>query len=140
MKDNLDDVVEHVEETTVEQDLEEAKRHFALKNWSQAADLYGEVLETLREKYEEENPLFAPVLHRYGHALLEHAIATSGALGGSGGGEGDRNSRAHDSQVSKTVASARAEENSSKKAEKAIAEGKSASCLICLYITDTDGQ
>jgi HAT1-interacting factor 1 len=28
------------------------------------------------------------VFHRYGHALLEHAISTSGALGG-GGGSGD---------------------------------------------------
>lgn len=39
-----------------------------------------------RETHDETEPLFAPLFHRYGHALLEHAIATSGALGGGGGG------------------------------------------------------
>ena len=34
--------------------------------------------------HDEEEPLFAPVFHRYGHSLLEYAISKSGALGGGG--------------------------------------------------------
>lgn len=41
-----------------------------------------------RETYAEDAPELAPIYHRYGRALLEHAIATSGALGGGGGGSG----------------------------------------------------
>lgn len=33
----------------------------------------------------ENTPALAPILHSYGRALLEHAIQTSGALGGGGG-------------------------------------------------------
>lgn len=35
------------EQPSVEAELEDAKRFFALKEWSQAADGYGEVLELL---------------------------------------------------------------------------------------------
>lgn len=59
-----------------------------------------------REEYQEEDPLFAPILHRYGHALLEHAIATSGALGGAGA---DKDAFGNGPQA-KTVASARVKE------------------------------
>jgi hypothetical protein len=40
---------EHLEEEeqTIESELEDAKRFFALKEWSSAADAYGEVLELL---------------------------------------------------------------------------------------------
>lgn len=34
-------------ENLLEEELEDAKRYFALKNWSQAADAYGQVLESL---------------------------------------------------------------------------------------------
>lgn len=40
-----------------------------------------------REAHPEDASVLAPLHHRYGHALLEHAIATSGALGGGGGGK-----------------------------------------------------
>jgi hypothetical protein len=40
------------------------------------------------EQHSEDAPVLAPVLHRYGRCLLEHAIATSGALGGGGGAAG----------------------------------------------------
>jgi hypothetical protein len=71
-----------------------------------------------REEYKEEDAIFAPLYHRYGHALLEHAIATSGALGG-GGGSKDA-FELEPNAVASTVASARAKEpvaDSSKSAE-----------------------
>lgn len=37
----------HGEAQSIEADVEEAKRCFALKEWSQAADAYGQVLELL---------------------------------------------------------------------------------------------
>ena len=76
-----------------------------------------------RGKHDEEDPIFAPLLHRYGHALLEHAIATSGALGG-GGGTADKDTAARESR---TVASARAKEpTTEKEAERAIGQGEQA--------------
>lgn len=77
-----------------------------------------------REQYNEEDPIFAPIFHRYGHALLEHAIATSGALGG-GGNSGSKDAFMPEP---KTVASARAGGATvEKKAEKVLAEGESRS-------------
>lgn len=64
-----------------------------------------------REKYSEDDPILAPLHHRYGRALLEHAIATSGALGGSAGGkDAPLPSRAGGAS---TVAAARAENGKS---------------------------
>ncbi|CEH16453.1 Cell cycle-regulated histone H1-binding protein [Ceraceosorus bombacis] len=68
--------------------LDGAKRDAALKQYSSAADKLAEALEGLRETYAEDSPQLAPIFHRYGHALLEHAITTSGALGGGGGAAG----------------------------------------------------
>lgn len=66
--------------------LDDAERLMALKQWEQAADEYAQALDGLREEFpDEHSPQLAPVLHRYGRSLLEHAIATSGALGGGGG-------------------------------------------------------
>lgn len=94
--------------------LDEAKRHLALKSFTAAADSYAEALESLcvmpdvrparvgtqtdaspcrRETHDEDSPILAPVFHRYGHALLEHAISTSGALGGGGGADAPMPSR-----------------------------------------------
>ncbi|WFD30248.1 hypothetical protein MSPP1_001265 [Malassezia sp. CBS 17886] len=75
--------------------LDEATRLFALKQYESASDMIASALETLRDRYGEDAPELAPVLHQYGRALLEHAIATSGALAGgevspgSGGEEDD---------------------------------------------------
>lgn len=79
-----------------------------------------------RQEHEEDAPILAPIFHKYGHALLEHAIATSGALGGGGGGGGkDAPMPTRQNGPSKTVASARADNASSEKeGEKAIAEGE----------------
>ena len=41
------DKVEQEETPTVEEELEEAKRFFALKKWNEAADAYAQVLESL---------------------------------------------------------------------------------------------
>ncbi|UZJ51786.1 hypothetical protein CBS101457_001106 [Exobasidium rhododendri] len=109
MSDKQEDHKDDEGSQTLQVELEEAKRFYALKEWSQAADKYGEVLESMREVYDEEDAIFAPVFHRYGHALLEYAIATSGALGGSGGGEGKDAFTAEP----KTVAAARAGASSS---------------------------
>lgn len=73
-----------------------------------------------REKYEEEDALFAPIFHRYGHALLEHGIATSGALGGTGAGK----DAFGNGPEAKTVASARVKEPATDKtAVRAIEQG-----------------
>lgn len=42
-----DDENEDEQAPTVEEELEEAKRFFALKRWSEAADAYAQVLELL---------------------------------------------------------------------------------------------
>lgn len=62
-----------------------ADRAMALKQWDKAADDYAQALDGLKDDHEEDAPILAPILHRYGRSLLEHAIATSGALGGGGG-------------------------------------------------------
>ena len=41
------DKVRQTQEPSLEEELEEAKRFFALKEWTQAVDAYAEVLETL---------------------------------------------------------------------------------------------
>lgn len=78
-----------------------------------------------REEHEEDAPILAPIFHKYGHALLEHAIATSGALGGGGGGAKDAPMPSRSNGASKTVASARADKaTTDKDGEKAVAAGE----------------
>lgn len=78
---------EEADDMPPRQRLDEADRLMALKQWEVAADQYAQVLDGLREEFpDEHSPQLAPILHRYGRSLLEHAIATSGALGGGGGG------------------------------------------------------
>jgi HAT1-interacting factor 1 len=70
----------------------------------------------------------APLHHRYGHALLEHAIATSGALGGGGGGAGGKEAPMPSRNGgASTVASARAQEGETKKTQAAAAAVASSS-------------
>ncbi|WFD23055.1 hypothetical protein MEQU1_001739 [Malassezia equina] len=65
-------------------DLDEAVRVFSEKKYEQAAELLGDSLEVLRAEFGEEAPELAPILHQYGKALLENAIASSNVLGGGG--------------------------------------------------------
>lgn len=74
-------------------DLDEAVRVFSEKKYEQAAELLGDSLEVLyvhilitvrRAEFGEEAPELAPILHQYGKALLENAIASSKVLGGGG--------------------------------------------------------
>ncbi|PWN50086.1 hypothetical protein IE53DRAFT_387640 [Violaceomyces palustris] len=64
--------------------IDQAKRHFALKEYESSAEKLAEALEKLGQSHPEDAPLLAPILHLYGRSLLEHAIVTSGALGGGG--------------------------------------------------------
>ncbi|KDN44565.1 hypothetical protein K437DRAFT_257000 [Tilletiaria anomala UBC 951] len=70
---------------------DEAKRELALKQYSPAADKLARVLEALQdregegeEKHAQDAPILAPILHRYGKAMLGLAVANSGALGSGG--------------------------------------------------------
>ncbi len=82
-----EDEEEEEDNTPARQLYDEAKREAALKHWSEAADKLARVLEKLQEQegIEEDAPLLAPILHRYGKAVLNSAVANSAALGGSGG-------------------------------------------------------
>ncbi|EPQ26526.1 uncharacterized protein PFL1_05848 [Pseudozyma flocculosa PF-1] len=65
--------------------LDTARRAMALKQYDAATDQLATVLELLRDTHGEDHQSLAPILHLYGRALLETAIANSGALGGGGG-------------------------------------------------------
>ncbi|WFD33606.1 hypothetical protein MCUN1_000419 [Malassezia cuniculi] len=69
--------------STTREQLDEATRLFAHKQFEAASDLLADALESLREEHGEDAPVLAPVLHQYGRALLEHVIRVAGALGGS---------------------------------------------------------
>ncbi|CAO1629392.1 unnamed protein product [Sympodiomycopsis kandeliae] len=75
------------EELTAQQFLDESDRAMALKQWTQAADGYAQALELLQAEHAEDAPAIAPVLHKYGRCLLEHAIVNSGPFGAGGSKE-----------------------------------------------------
>lgn len=84
------------------------------------------MLSYRREKYSEDDPILAPLHHRYGRALLEHAIATSGALGGGGAGVKDAPLPSRAGGAS-TVAAARAENGKAASGSSSKVEGSSSS-------------
>ncbi|SNX84238.1 uncharacterized protein MEPE_02946 [Melanopsichium pennsylvanicum] len=65
--------------------IDEANRHFALKEYSASSDKLAQALEQLNTIYSEDADELAPVLHLYGRSLLENFIVNSAALGGGGG-------------------------------------------------------
>ncbi len=65
--------------------IDEAKRHFALKEYTASSDKAAQALEQLSSEYAEDADQLAPVLHLYGKSLLENFILNSAALGGGGG-------------------------------------------------------
>ncbi|CAE6413077.1 unnamed protein product [Rhizoctonia solani] len=74
-------------EPTVEEEVEIAKRAFALKNFEEAVDHYATALELARTEYGEDTPAFAELLLKYGRALIENAVAQNSVLGGGKQGE-----------------------------------------------------
>ncbi|CAO1619142.1 unnamed protein product [Parajaminaea phylloscopi] len=92
--------------------IDSADKNMALKHWEQAADEYAQALDQLRESHDEDAPELAPILHRYGRSLLEHAIATSGALGGGGQQEAPMPSRKKSQKQSGAEASSSASSSS----------------------------
>ncbi|KAG8748373.1 hypothetical protein FRC10_005920 [Ceratobasidium sp. 414] len=85
-----------VEESTIESEVEIAKRAFALRNFEEAADHYATALEKSRLQNGEDAPEFAELLLVYGRALLENAISQNSVLGkekeGEGAGEAQKDS------------------------------------------------
>ncbi|CBQ72898.1 conserved hypothetical protein [Sporisorium reilianum SRZ2] len=65
--------------------IDEAKRHFALKEYVAASDKLALALEELSAEHAEDADEVAPVLQLYGQSVLENFILNSGALGGGGG-------------------------------------------------------
>ncbi|CDS01831.1 uncharacterized protein SPSC_01507 [Sporisorium scitamineum] len=65
--------------------IDEAKRHFALKEYVAASDKLAIALEELSSEHAEDADEVAPVLQLYGQSMLENFILNSGALGGGGG-------------------------------------------------------
>ncbi|TKY85645.1 hypothetical protein EX895_005184 [Sporisorium graminicola] len=65
--------------------IDEAKRHFALKEYVAASDKLALALEELGSDHAEDADELAPVLQLYGQSVLENFILNSGALGGGGG-------------------------------------------------------
>ncbi|EST05645.1 Tetratricopeptide, SHNi-TPR domain protein [Kalmanozyma brasiliensis GHG001] len=77
--------VEAIDGVSARQLIDEAKRHFALKEYVQASDKLALALDDLRESHAEDADEVAPVLQLYGQSVLENFILNSGALGGGGG-------------------------------------------------------
>ncbi|CAE6350303.1 unnamed protein product [Rhizoctonia solani] len=69
------------EETTVELEVEIAKRAYALRNYEEAVDHYATALELARNEYGENSAPFAELLLVYGRALIENAISQNSVLG-----------------------------------------------------------
>ncbi|GAC94056.1 potential histone binding protein [Pseudozyma hubeiensis SY62] len=65
--------------------IDEAKRHFALKEYVAASDKLALALDALSTEYAEDADELAPLLQLYGQSVLENFIINSGALGGGGG-------------------------------------------------------
>lgn len=76
---------EATEAASARQLIDEAKRHFALKEYVAASDKLALALEDLSSDHAEDADELAPVLQLYGQSVLENFILNSGALGGGGG-------------------------------------------------------
>ncbi|EPQ56785.1 hypothetical protein GLOTRDRAFT_28946, partial [Gloeophyllum trabeum ATCC 11539] len=66
---------------TVEREIDQAKRAFALKKYEEAVDHYASALEIQTTKYGDHAPECADLYFSYGRALLENAISQSSVLG-----------------------------------------------------------
>ncbi|KAG9124013.1 hypothetical protein FRC07_013194 [Ceratobasidium sp. 392] len=75
------DATPAAEESTIEFEVELAKRAFALRNFEEAVDHYATALEKSRVQNGEDTPEFAELLLVYGRALLENAISQNSVLG-----------------------------------------------------------
>ncbi|KZT25224.1 hypothetical protein NEOLEDRAFT_373994 [Neolentinus lepideus HHB14362 ss-1] len=68
-------------DTTVEHEIDQAKRAFALKKYEEAVDHYATALEIQTTKFGDHAPECADLYFDYGRSLLENAISQSGVLG-----------------------------------------------------------
>ncbi|TFK51898.1 hypothetical protein OE88DRAFT_1484347 [Heliocybe sulcata] len=66
---------------TVEHEIDQAKRAFALKKYEEAVDHYATALEIQTTKFGDHAPECADLYFDYGRALLENAVSQSGVLG-----------------------------------------------------------
>ncbi|GJE90318.1 hypothetical protein PsYK624_064470 [Phanerochaete sordida] len=66
---------------SIEEQLELAKRAFALKKYEQAVDHYATALEQMTAQHGDDSPEIADVYFAYGKALLENAITQTSVLG-----------------------------------------------------------
>lgn len=66
---------------TMEENVELAKRAFALKKYEQAVQHYATALEQLTSLHGEDSPEAADLYFAYGKALLENAISQTSVLG-----------------------------------------------------------
>lgn len=73
------------EPASARQLIDEAKRHFALKEYAAASDKLALALEELSASHAEDADELAPILQLYGQSVLENFILNSGALGGGSG-------------------------------------------------------
>ncbi|KIY68895.1 hypothetical protein CYLTODRAFT_421225 [Cylindrobasidium torrendii FP15055 ss-10] len=70
-----------------QEELELAKRAFALKKYEAAVEHYSNALEIFSENHGQDVPEIADLYFEYGRALLEHAISQSSVLGKANGVE-----------------------------------------------------
>ncbi|CUA78066.1 NASP-related protein sim3 [Rhizoctonia solani] len=63
------------DEATVQEEVEIAKKAFALKDYEEAVQHYATALELARTEYGENTPSFADLLLSYGRALIENATS-----------------------------------------------------------------
>ncbi|KAJ2698990.1 hypothetical protein FB645_005479 [Coemansia sp. IMI 203386] len=60
--------------------LEQGTRAFALENWEDAIDHFGQMASITEETFGSESPRYADALVMYGRALLQHAIEQNALL------------------------------------------------------------
>ncbi|KAI8058496.1 hypothetical protein BDF22DRAFT_666173 [Syncephalis plumigaleata] len=70
--------------TEADQAIKRGNRAFALRQYEEAVQAYGEASQLLGEKFGQDAPECADVLVLYGRALLHNAVEQSGVLGNDG--------------------------------------------------------
>ncbi|EGG08349.1 uncharacterized protein MELLADRAFT_116051 [Melampsora larici-populina 98AG31] len=70
---------------SIQSDLAEGSKSFALKNYQDATDSFSRACETLSIHYGDQHPAVVDAQILYGKALVKHAIKLNACLGGGGG-------------------------------------------------------
>ncbi len=103
----------------------EAAHHYAIKDYTTAADLYSEATELQTQLYGEMAPQNADLLYAYGRCLYHVAVGNNDVLGGgvAGEGEGGKNKRKRKAPKVEGLGAHRVEEGAEAVEQEQLARG-----------------